>query len=77
MNAEEIFNKAVELSDPTRQAEFLDKACAGDEKLRVEVDFLLKSHEQAGDFFESPAIDPDITLDESPLTEDPESARIR
>lgn len=29
--------------------------------------------EQAGDFLEIPAIDPDITLDESPLTEGPET----
>ena len=37
-NAEEIFNRAVELSDPAKQAEYLEQACGGDEKLRGEVD---------------------------------------
>ncbi len=67
-NPEDIFNKAVEISDQAKRAEYLDKACAGNEKLRAEVEFLLESHQQAGDFLESPAIDPDITLDESTLT---------
>ena len=35
-NPEEIFNKAIEISDPTKQADFLDKVCGGDEKLRSE-----------------------------------------
>jgi serine/threonine protein kinase len=72
-NPEEIFHKAIEISDQAERAEYLDNACAGDEKLRAEVEFLLKSHEQAGDFLESPVIDPDVTLDESPLTEGPET----
>ena len=51
-NPEEIFNKAMELSDPKEQTKFLEKVCKGDEKLQAEVEFLLKSHEQAGDFLE-------------------------
>ena len=72
-NPEVIFNKALEITDPDKQAAFLDHTCVGDEKLRAEVEFLLESHQQAGDFLESPAIDPDITIDESPLTEGPET----
>ena len=77
MNPEEIFHKAIEISDQAKRAKYLDKACVGDEKLRAEVEFLLESHQQAGSFLESPPIDPDVTLDESPLTEGPESARVR
>jgi hypothetical protein len=67
---EEIFHKAVELSDQTERADYLAQACKGDEKLRAEVDNLLKWHEEAGDFLEAPAIDP-TTLGDSPLTEGP------
>jgi len=72
-NPEDIFHKAIEISDQAKRAEYLDKACTGNEKLRAEVEFLLKSYQQAGDFLESPAIDPNVTLDESPLTEGPET----
>jgi serine/threonine protein kinase/WD40 repeat protein len=72
-NPEEIFNKAIDISNPTEQLDYLDKACAGDEKLRAEVEFLLESHQKAGSFLESPPIDPDVTLDEAPLTEGPET----
>jgi len=68
-NAEEIFNKAVELSDPAEQAAYLDEACAGDEKLRAQVDALLKWHTEAGDFLEVPAVDPNVTLETSAVTE--------
>jgi RIO-like serine/threonine protein kinase len=70
-NPEDIFHKAVELSDQTERAEYLDKACKADEKLRAEVDNLLKWHEEADDFLEAPAIDPDVTLATSPLAEVP------
>ena len=64
-NAEEVFNKAIELSDVTEQQEFLEQACAGNEKLRAEVDALLKWHEEAGDFLEVPPVDPDLTVQTS------------
>jgi len=51
-NPEVIFNKALEITDPDKQAEYMEQACAGDEKLRAEVEFLLKSHQQAGSFLE-------------------------
>jgi tetratricopeptide (TPR) repeat protein len=42
---------------PTERAEFLQQACEGDEALEREVRSLLSSHEAAGRFLESPAID--------------------
>ena len=64
-NAEEIFNKAVELSDATEQAAYLDEACRGDEKLQAQVEALLKWHTEAGRFLEAPAVDPDVTVQTS------------
>ena len=70
-NAEEIFSKVVELSDPMEQAAFLDQACAGDEKLRAQVETLLKWHKEAGSFLEGPAVDPNVTLETSASGEGP------
>ncbi len=70
---EEIFHKAIEISDQAERVGYLDKACKGDEKLRAEVEFLLRSHDEAGSFLEIPAIDLNVTLEESPLTEGPET----
>ncbi|HET9178725.1 MAG TPA: protein kinase [Terriglobia bacterium] len=53
---ERIYHAACEI-DKNARAEFLTKACAGDESLRREVEFLLAQDEQAGDFLESPAIE--------------------
>jgi serine/threonine protein kinase/tetratricopeptide (TPR) repeat protein len=46
-----IFQAAGELP-PEEWAAYLDKACAGDEDVRQEVESLLASHEQATDFLE-------------------------
>ena len=64
-NAEEIFNKAVEMSDSTEQSAYLDQACGGDEKLRAEVDALLKWNQEAGSFLDLPETDPNVTLSTS------------
>src|SRR5579863_5716074 len=42
---------------PEERAEFLRRACAGDEALEHEVRSLLASQQQAGSFLESPAIE--------------------
>jgi serine/threonine protein kinase/WD40 repeat protein len=50
-----IFDAAIEL--PTeRRAAYLDTACGGDDPLRQRVEALLRSHELAGTFMESPAV---------------------
>ena len=54
MNAEEIFHKAIEITDLAQRAAYLDGACRGDDPLRAEVQALIDAHEQAGDFLESP-----------------------
>ena len=43
--------------EPADRAAFLREVCAGDESLRREVESLLLSHERAGTFFETPAVE--------------------
>jgi len=47
---------AARKRDPGGRAAFLDQACAGDEELRREVESLLASDEQAGNFLATPAL---------------------
>jgi len=70
-NPEDIFHKAIELPDQAERAAYLDQACQGDEALRAEVDLLLASHEEVGDFLEALPVDADVTLEGSPLIEIP------
>ncbi|MBN2269345.1 MAG: protein kinase [Sedimentisphaerales bacterium] len=71
MNAEQIFHKAVEISDPQERAAFLDRVCGDNAKLRAEVEALLRADAKAGDFLESPPVGSDVTLDASPRIEGP------
>ena len=57
-NLEDIFHQASEISDAAERIDFLEEACAGDHKLKTEVEFLLTSDGEAGDFMEVPAVDP-------------------
>jgi eukaryotic-like serine/threonine-protein kinase len=51
-----VFQSALERSPDARPA-FLDGACGDDRSLRVEVESLLRAHEEAGSFAEQAAID--------------------
>jgi serine/threonine protein kinase/tetratricopeptide (TPR) repeat protein len=51
---EEIFHAALD-QEPGDVAAFLNTACAGDELLRRRVEALLRSHERAASFIETPA----------------------
>jgi serine/threonine protein kinase/tetratricopeptide (TPR) repeat protein len=64
---EEIFNRALELKDSDKRAAYLDDACAGDERLRAEVDALLRWDSEAGGFMDLPDRDPNITQDAPPV----------
>lgn len=63
---EEVFLSAVEHSAENRAA-FLETACAGDTPLRADVEALLRSYEEAGDFMEQPAyqVNAEILVEES------------
>src|SRR5271163_607309 len=51
---EDLLQAALQLP-PQRREDFLRKACAGDAELIQEVESLLKSHHDAGDFLQTPA----------------------
>jgi tetratricopeptide (TPR) repeat protein len=67
----EIFLAALERQSPAGRAAFLAEACGDDEALRRQVEALLRKHEQAGSFLESPPGEPVATVDEQPVTEAP------
>lgn len=50
----EVFNSAIRYRAAERDS-YLSEACSGDNELRSEVESLLKSHEQEGDFIDEPA----------------------
>ena len=66
-----LFLEVLEKRTVGERTTYLDEVCGGDQKLRTELASLLKAHDEAGDFLEGPILQPDITLDESPLTEGP------
>ena len=67
----EILTEALEKETKEERKAYLDKVCRNDVNLRTEVESLLRSHENAGDFLEESPFGPDITLDESPISEGP------
>ena len=58
---EEVCDSALRLA-PARRAAFVKEACAGDEKLRREVESLLAGDERARVFLETPALELDSGL---------------
>ncbi|HUQ32217.1 MAG TPA: serine/threonine-protein kinase, partial [Pyrinomonadaceae bacterium] len=53
---ETLFHSALARTGDERES-FLDSACAHDQELRREVEALLASHDEAGSFIQSPALD--------------------
>ena len=51
----ELYHAALEVASAERAA-FLTRECAGDEGLRLEVESLINSHQQAGAFIDKPAL---------------------
>ena len=51
---EAIYSVAVKITDPSAQSQYLDQICAGDVKLRIRVDTLLKLQEKEHDSQQSP-----------------------
>ncbi len=70
-NEESIFRAAIKLESVAERAAYIKRTCGGDSELLTRVETLLKSHEEAGDFLETPPGDLGVTFDDSPLTEGP------
>jgi serine/threonine-protein kinase len=67
-NEETIYHEAVSKPPKERKA-YIEAACGDDTELLARIEALLKAREVKDSFLEAPALDPDITLDESPLVE--------
>jgi serine/threonine protein kinase/dienelactone hydrolase len=70
-NIKSIFWNAIEKKTTEERVAYLDQMCASSLDLRIKIENLLKLHDNAGDFLESPIIDPDVTLNDLPQTEGP------
>jgi serine/threonine protein kinase/tetratricopeptide (TPR) repeat protein len=68
---EELFSAALERETPAERAAFLAGACDAEPALRASVEELLRAHDQAGSFLDTPAVDPNATLASSPTSESP------
>jgi WD40 repeat protein len=68
---EVIFKKAIKLKTSAERESYIKKVCGEDTKLLYRLKILLKAHEQAEGFLESPPHAVNVTLDDSPLTEGP------
>jgi serine/threonine-protein kinase len=68
--AKSIFLEAIEKHAPQHWPAFLEQACAGDVRLRAEVEKLLRAQSEMGSFHEAPRSDPLATRDE-PISEGP------
>ncbi len=62
---EDIYHAALELSENER-SEFLDLNCAGDKELRAEVESLISSHDQSGDFLAKPDFELGLQILDNP-----------
>jgi serine/threonine protein kinase/tetratricopeptide (TPR) repeat protein len=71
MNAEEIFHGAIEKKNPTARTAYLDAACGENRRLRCEVEGLLRTLENAGNFLEGPLFAPGATDEHPPGSERP------
>ena len=65
MTDRSIFLAVLDIEDPEQRSAYLDQACVGNPVLRMEVEQLLKAHEQPGRFMERPASAPVATVDEA------------
>jgi len=57
-----ILLEALETEDAQERAAYMDQVCGSDTSMRAELEVLLSSHEQAGDFMKGPLPNEDITL---------------
>jgi serine/threonine protein kinase len=67
---EAIFDEAIQYENFTDRDAYVLKACEDDQKLLARIRALLEHH-YGSSFLDSPILEPEITLDESPLTEGP------
>jgi serine/threonine protein kinase len=68
---EMIFKAAIKIRPSAERVAFIKQACGSDEGLLARLETLLRAHEEAGDFLETPPFGSGIALDFSPVAEGP------
>ncbi len=66
---EQIFTAAIEIESPIERDAYIAKASGDDQKLLEAVQALLRQHD-TNSFLDAPILEPDLILDESPITAD-------
>src|SRR6476646_1577958 len=66
-----VFCEALNKTSSTERAQYLDAACGGDAGLRAQVEELLASHREAGNFLGGPSPSRSATVDMPEATEEP------
>ncbi|MHB8955524.1 MAG: protein kinase domain-containing protein [Pirellulaceae bacterium] len=68
MSEREIFEKALSMGHSQERSQYLDEACAHDERLRGHIEGLLSAHQDLGSFLQSPPLaGASPTIDQPPL----------
>ena len=70
-NIKLAFLEALERETPKERRDYLDRICRVKPDWREELESLLKTHDEAGNFLESPILAPPVNLDNSPISESP------
>src|SRR5262245_34335230 len=73
MNERDIFMEALEIAAGAERIAYIDQTCRGDALLRQRVQVLLKTHEQAGSFLDSPSPEICATVEPPCVSECPGS----
>jgi hypothetical protein len=68
---EAIFKAVIKMESSTERKAYLKRACGSDTELLARVEALLDAHDAKDGFLEAPALEPDATVEESPLIEGP------
>jgi hypothetical protein len=71
MNERSIFAAALDITDLSERAAYLDSACGEESELRRHIEELIAAQEKLGSFLQAPAPGVAGTVDEGPLTEGP------
>src|SRR5262245_17674859 len=66
MSESEVFAEALKFATPAERAAYLDGACAGNPRLRADVDALLRARAADPAFLEQPAVPPTAPGDPGP-----------
>ncbi|NQV36157.1 MAG: serine/threonine protein kinase, partial [Phycisphaeraceae bacterium] len=68
---EGIYHQVLEKGTEQERSAYLDSVCGDDSGLRAAVEGLLKAHDKAGGFLNTPILESNVPFDNSPLSEGP------